>query len=288
MKSEKLLDAIGGIDDALICAAIQPPAKKNTWLRWAAVAACLCLLAAALTLLPGQKPQLSTPPTTTILPTTPIPTTSIPIAEIPGTVPAPPQPPVLQLSQRSTAKVAYTDDYVCSAGNYLLPEDTEAEMFAMENLYIFRGTVLGLYNIVVDFDPDSDNKICKQYMCIAVIRVDKVFRGDIAVGDQLRMLLPCAIDVDDLWVEDTDTISRIEVGMEGIFMPHIYSETSEMSMGAKCIMLADLADCGLGDGTRWAFLQGAQRLIFADFAYPGAAGATTLEAIEAYISKMLA
>lgn len=45
MKEEKLLHAIGGIDDDLIDSAMA--AKKRThltWVRWVAVAACLCLL----------------------------------------------------------------------------------------------------------------------------------------------------------------------------------------------------------------------------------------------------
>lgn len=48
MKEEKLLRAIGGIDDDLIDSAMA--AKKKThpaWVRWAAVAACLCLLVAS-------------------------------------------------------------------------------------------------------------------------------------------------------------------------------------------------------------------------------------------------
>lgn len=48
MKEEKLLHAIGSIDDDLIDSAMK--AKKKThpvWVRWAAVAACLCLLVAS-------------------------------------------------------------------------------------------------------------------------------------------------------------------------------------------------------------------------------------------------
>lgn len=48
MKEEKLLRAIGGIDDDLIDSAMETQKKKHpTWVRWAAVAACLCLLVAS-------------------------------------------------------------------------------------------------------------------------------------------------------------------------------------------------------------------------------------------------
>ena len=46
MKSEKLLDAIGKIDDNLIYNAVHdtPKKKKGSWFKWGAIAACLCLM----------------------------------------------------------------------------------------------------------------------------------------------------------------------------------------------------------------------------------------------------
>lgn len=45
---EKLLRAIGGVDDDLIADAMEPhKRKKPAWLRWTAAAACLCLLLAS-------------------------------------------------------------------------------------------------------------------------------------------------------------------------------------------------------------------------------------------------
>ena len=51
MKNEKMLNAIGKIDEDLVLAAMEVPAKKirvkrNVWLKWGAVAACLCLFLA--------------------------------------------------------------------------------------------------------------------------------------------------------------------------------------------------------------------------------------------------
>lgn len=48
MKNEKLLQAIGKIDDELVYGAIEykRAKKKNTWVKWAAMAACLCLVVA--------------------------------------------------------------------------------------------------------------------------------------------------------------------------------------------------------------------------------------------------
>ena len=50
MKNEKLLQAIGKIDDELVYGAVNDTnakKKKNTWIKWGAMAACFCLIAAA-------------------------------------------------------------------------------------------------------------------------------------------------------------------------------------------------------------------------------------------------
>ena len=47
MKNEKLLNVIGKIDDDLISGAVSntKTKKKTAWLKWGAMAACLCLVA---------------------------------------------------------------------------------------------------------------------------------------------------------------------------------------------------------------------------------------------------
>lgn len=63
MKNEKLLNAIGKIDDDLISGAIDDPKakKKNTWVKWGAAAACLCLIIAGAALWSNRpgSPELS-------------------------------------------------------------------------------------------------------------------------------------------------------------------------------------------------------------------------------------
>lgn len=54
MKNEKILNALGKINDDMIAdARIGTPAKKSTpkWVRWVAMAACLCLIVAASSLI---------------------------------------------------------------------------------------------------------------------------------------------------------------------------------------------------------------------------------------------
>lgn len=53
MKNEKLLGAIGKIDDNLIHGAVNdaPKKKKPIWIKWGAMAACLCLIVAGVTVI---------------------------------------------------------------------------------------------------------------------------------------------------------------------------------------------------------------------------------------------
>lgn len=57
MKNEKMLHAIGQIDDELIHGAVNDvkagQKKKHSWCRWAAMAACLCLVVAGAFVVPN-------------------------------------------------------------------------------------------------------------------------------------------------------------------------------------------------------------------------------------------
>lgn len=230
-----------------------PKPRKSARLKWGALAACLCLVIGAAALIAGF-----------------------------GEKHMDPQPGKIVLSDRTTAKVSYgydggTESSVKRDLEYL----TEEEIFGYENMYVFRGRVRGLTNVTIDFNGE------KEARCIAAVEVEKVYQGGIAAGDQISMLLPCAIDPERIAVEDTEVISRLEIGMEGIFMPLIYDENSFIEMNGAVLQKQDLADCGLGDGMRWAFLSTAQGLVFERDAYPGAENAATLDDIEAYVTEML-
>lgn len=59
MNAEQLLDAVGEVrDDFLAEADAAPVKRRNTWLRWGAMAACVCLIAVAA----FAAPKLLTPP----------------------------------------------------------------------------------------------------------------------------------------------------------------------------------------------------------------------------------
>lgn len=252
MRGNEFLDKMELIDPAYIEAADALPKKeKNAWIKWVAAAACLCLIVGAATMLYRLNEHPTAP--------TPVP---------------------LVLSDKTTAKVSYGYDGTSTSDKALLAGYTEEEMFALENMYIFRGRVSGLCNITIDF------QYAKTAKCIATVIIDQVYKGDLVVGEEIKMLLPCPIGV-DAKMEDTGIIKHIEVGTEGIFMPTVYDENSFAEMFGLVVMKRDLASCGIADGMRWVFLDTDKGLLFLHSAYPGAKDATDLDDIEEYVREML-
>ncbi len=158
---------------------------------------------------------------------------------------------------------------------------TEEQLFTHFNTDIFKGNITDIQNIILDFNGE------KEYGAIASIYVEKVFRGNCQTGDTVKMLLPCMIDVEGLWVSGTDVVSKMRVGMHGIFMPMVYDDYSFREENGARLLLTDLVPYGLADGERYCFLQTQDGLVFARFAYESIAEASSLAEIENYIEKML-
>ena len=136
-------------------------------------------------------------------------------------------------------------------------------------------------NIVLDFNG-SEN-----YRALARIRVEAVYRGPCQAGDTVTVLLPCPI-LDGFWVEDTEVVSAMSPGVRGIFMPMVYDETSVQEENGATLALLDVAQYGFADGSRYAFLETEDGLIFAQWAYPSLAGAESLDQVEAFVTGIIA
>lgn len=251
MKGNELLEKLSVVDGAYIQEAERAPARPRGSLYIAA--ACLCLLALAAVLLVGSHGR------------------NVP------------------LSEQSTASVRYGADQAAMSGGSQaqLLWLSEEELFSPAGLYAFRGVVTALQNLTLDFGV-ADGAACLDYRCVAEIRVDTVYQGPLTPGQTIRVLLPCAVGEDGFLYEDCDRISRIQVGMEGIFMPIAYTENSYREENGKRLRLLDLAPCGLWDGSRYVFLQTERGLDWAHHAYTSAGTLTNLEQAEDYVRQMLA
>ena len=257
MRGEELLDKMELVEAAYVEEADRlTVVKRRKWSSWVAGAACLCLCLGALSLFGdgGIVPK--------------------------DDLPDDPLPEKIVLSEGTTAKVDIGIDGQWSGGEEgMLIYYSEEEMFGREMMYVFRGKVAGLTNVTISFNG------MKVPRCVATLVIDRVYQGDIAAGEQIRMLLPCPAGTP--YTDDDTTAAMIDTGMEGIFMPWTYSGQSVWKQNGATLIMSDLAPCGLADGMRWVFLETEQGLIFAKHAYPGAADAATLDDIEAYVVKML-
>jgi len=155
---------------------------------------------------------------------------------------------------------------------------TEEEIFGEWASVIFRGTVKEIRNIVIDFNGDKD------YRAIAKITVAEVYHGNITKDDVISILLPCPI-TSGIWVEDTDVISQLTVGMRGIFMPRKYAEDDYWEQNGAKLDLCDIAEYGFGDGERFAFLEAENGLVYASWAYPSLSINATVEDVKAWVNS---
>ena len=165
---------------------------------------------------------------------------------------------------------------------------TEEELFAPEQLgmeiAVFEGKITRVNNIELSFGSESHNKM---YRAVAYIKVIEVFRGDVTVGDTVTVLLDAPIGIKNFWVEDTETSSQMTAGTIGIFMPAKYNENSTIQMNGNTLYLQEIAQYGLLDGVRYAFLEKSTGLVFARWAYESVANATSMDEIRQYVRTML-
>lgn len=157
---------------------------------------------------------------------------------------------------------------------------TEEELFTAFNTAAFRGTVTKIENIELDFNGQ------KNYRAIAEIAVEEVYRGPCAAGDTVTVLLPCPVNEEV--TSENEIAAAMREGMAGIFMPIIYDDTSIRQENGATLMLKDIADYGLADGSRFTFLETADGLLFSREAYRSIADTATLDEVEEYIRRMIA
>ena len=270
MTAEAILSALGQVDEAYIeeAAPAARPIKKHRKVRWMAAAACL-VVAVGIGAFLGSGVMIPE---------------DVAHSSAPSDIAHDPTQEDIVLSDASRGvTVRYTGQAPTVSVNADLMPLTEEELFhyPLWERAAFRGTITGLSNIEIDFQN------YKQYRAIALIRVDKVYLGDVPEGETVKVLLPSPVSLSGFWAEDSGTVSAMRTGMTGIFTPSVYDDDAYMGSNDGILMLKDLADYGLGDGERFAFLETEDGLVFARWAYRGAADAQSLDEIEDYVIRMI-
>lgn len=186
----------------------------------------------------------------------------------------------LSLSDASNGvTVKYMEDVPPFYSSGKLAVLSEEELFA-KNTEIFKGTIAAIDNIVLDFNG------IEQYRAIAKVTIEEVYRGEGEINKTVSVLLPGPVN-EELKREDTETIFAMREGMTGIFMPVAYDETSVWTIKDSTLALKDIADYGLSDGRRYAFLESDNGILFDQSAYTSIHGVKTLDEIEAYVINMI-
>lgn len=266
MNAKKFSDAMSELDTKYIDEALnyKKKAKKSVWVKWGTMAACLAVvLYIGVSVLTSylDKQDIASPDNPTITPS---------------------DNSTIALSDNSTNVIArYIDEAPTTSTNMDLQLLTEEEVFSTSDMAIFKGIVLEIKNIELDFSG------VKEYRAIVQIEVKEVFQGSCKVGETVSVLLPCPIS-EDIWIEDTDVISAMKSGMTGIFMPVLYNdENSIWKQNNACLVKKDIAEYGLLDGLQYAFLETESGLVFSKGTYESIADVTTLNEVEEYIQTML-
>lgn len=182
-------------------------------------------------------------------------------------------------SDSKNVRVHYTSKKKFALSAYDLASLTMDEIVNRENSPIIRGTVTEISNIEIYMNGE------KEYESIAGISVQKVYRGEIQVGDTLEVLLPFPTGV--VVACGNGVLSQLQVGMEGIFIPVKYDENSLYSKGDSVLCLRDLAPYGLMDGERFAFLESENGLLFSEWAFPELKSTDNLDDAEEFILSVM-
>lgn len=252
MNTKKFSDAMSQIDDKYIDEALNyKKNKKITWIKFGAVAACFVIVVTAVSVLPNVTPDKPKNR--------------------------------FGLSDNSYNVTIFYNEKApnISAEKSLLCSYTEEELFTVFDTHIFKGKILSVDNIVMDFNGE------KLYRAIAQIKIEKVYRGSCDKGETVSVMLPCPIN-QNFWVEDTDIISAMKEGMTGIFMPIFYTEeNSFLEYNNARLVQKDIADYGFPDGMRYAFLETEDGLIFDRGSYETISDAKTLDEVEEYVENMI-
>lgn len=192
------------------------------------------------------------------------------------------------LNQKGNGNVLYAKDGVTITAVGEVPEMpsgagaitmifSEEEVFSMFDTVAFMGTVKDVKNISIDFDG------VKHYRSLATIEVEKVYDGDLSVGETISTMLPGPVDSGNVMGADFNITRAMKPGERGIFMPLVYSSDEVWEENGKVLPMNEFASYLIIDTVRFAFMETEEGILFERGTFPSIKDAKTLEEVEEYI-----
>ena len=199
-----------------------------------------------------------------------------------------PAGPAIFLAQSTNGvNASITREYFDYSTSFnVLASMTEDELINKYSDAIFEGTILDMYNLKVTMAEEDE-----MYYGYAVIKVDDVIHGDLLMNEsgEVKVMLPGPVmggeSVDKIsWVEDTDITSQFAAGQKGIFIvTAMNDEYDYREVYGEKFFYRDLADYRFADGTRCAFIDTNDSVLFDRSAYPTISNAVYLSEVKEFI-----
>lgn len=158
---------------------------------------------------------------------------------------------------------------------------TEKDVFTLFDTDAFLGTVVDVHNISMDFDG------MVHYRAMAILKVEKVYDGELTPGETIRVMLPGPVDTGQVMGADFNITRAMKPGERGIFMPLKYKNEDVWEENGKVLKMNDVAEYAILDTQRFAFMETAEGLLFARDTFPNIKNATSLEEVETYIQEKI-
>ncbi len=247
---EALFSAIGEVDDVLLAESEAKHIKRN-WKPFAAIAACLALAVTVTIPLVGRD---SSDQATFFVYNNKL---------------------NIQLEAKPSTEVFVSDSLAYHYSPKELVDRSEI---------IFRGTLLSLDNVLVDYNGTREHR------ARVTLRVDSVLKGDAKQSETVTLLMPFGFRFAKGYTTSaTGTIEQMQEGMEGIFLMNAYDETSYSEYNGARLYLLDVADGTLSDGERYCFLSGKNGIFMHDVwkSKAGLSEDMSLDEIETHLKALI-
>lgn len=158
---------------------------------------------------------------------------------------------------------------------------TEKDVFTLFDTDAFMGTVEDVKNISMNFDG------IVHYRAMAILKVEKVYDGELTPGETVRVMLPGPVDTGQVMGADFNITRAMKPGERGIFLPLKYQNEEVWEENGKVLKMKDVAEYAILDTERFAFMDTDEGLLFARDTFPKIMNATSLEEIETYIQEKI-